>query len=692
MPTTLKLAPADDTLGPEAGPTSGPVPQDGEVTSELPKPESQQPGNLPDSSPEAITEETGNTGAGEGEGSNKNGNAGESTGSDSISPQETQVASTDIANEGGKPEDQVAASDEEAVNVAEKETSLDIPQLKEETSQIQLETPLPEENNVKPAAKASGESKEKSENETIQKEVEITQTEVETIQPNVDTTKASVETEPPKDEATQQEIEMKQPEGGATQQELEMKQPEVEITKAEINQPEIETKQPELETKQPELETEQPEVETKLPEVEANQPEVETKQSEVETKQPEVESKQPEVETIKPENVTMETNVETSQPDLETALLPVETKQPEVENTEQEIETKQPEVENAEHLVETTQPELETLQHEVETKQPEVENTLPVTETQPASETKHMEESIQQTDIETPQEEAKSSTVGETTQAKVEIPEIRENALEPEEAPVNSDNTKVSDQNKDDEQVKDLNSKSDGVSKVKVEPRLEPAEEGLKSPAIVAIATAELSAAKDQNAEPTVGKQVDQPESCDAKNEGPVTVPRRSKNVSESKTDKQRDSYAATKEEIEESLNFIKSKMSSTPPVPPSKAKRQSVLDQAEPKMEKTADPALTAEIDEIPGYEPVGTNAEPLYELIGEKEKSAETDEQLPTKVEIIRTSEEVSKQEFSKECIPPVRPTRSKKKENLEVPAWSPPKQNIFSYLFSCFKSKSE
>ena len=265
-----------------------------------------------------------------------------------------------------------------------------------------------------------------------------------------------------------------------------------------------------------------------------------------------------------------------------------------------------------------------------------------------------------------------------------------------EQVPINSNNTKVSDisndQNKDEEQVKDLNNKSDGLSNTNAQPLMEQAEKELKSPAIVAIATAELTASKDQTSEPTVDKQVDKPEGCHAKNEGPVTVPRRSKNVSESKTDKQRDSYAATKEEIEESLNFIKSKMSSTPPVPPSKAKRQSVLDQAEPKVEKTADPAVPAEIDEIPGYEPVGTNTEPLYELIGEKEKSSETDQQLPKQVEIIRTSEEVSKQEFSKECIPPVRPTRSKKKENLEVPAWSPPKQNIFSYLFSCFKSKSE
>jgi len=734
MPTTLKLAPTDDTLGSEAGPTSDPVPQGGEDTSELSRPESQQPGNLPDSSPIiAINKKIGNTGAGEREESNKNGNAGESTGPDAVPPHEIQVASTDIENEGGKPEVQVTISGEEAVNVAEKEQAVEISQLKEETPQAQLETPLSEENNAEPAANAPQPKVEnKSEKEPTHAEVEITKT-VETTQPKKETaTTSEVETKQPEVEATKQEIETKQSESGATQQELKIKQQsegetrqpevevanpeveianpeveiahsEVEITKLEVNQSEKEIKQPEEETKQTEVETKQPyvgttkpevismqtEVETSQPEVETSQPEVETSQPEVETSQPEVESAQPDVETTQLPVATEQSEKETKQPEVETKQPNVETTQQEIETTQNKEETEQPEVETAEPPVETTQPEEETIQSEVKNTLAATETIQSKVDTQPEAETKHIEENIQPIDFETPKEEGESSSVEETTQANVEIPEVKENAVKPgevkegtEQVPVNLNNTKVSDisndQNKDEEQVKDLNSKSD--------------EKELKSPAIVAIATAELTASKDQTSEPTVDKQVDKPEGCHAKNEGPVTVPRRSKNVSESKTDKQRDSYAATKEEIEESLNFIKSKMSSTPPVPPSKAKRQSVLDQAEPKVEKTADPAVPAEIDEIPGYEPVGTNTEPLYELIGEKEKSSETDQQLPKQVEIIRTSEEVSKQEFSKECIPPVRPTRSKKKENLDVPAWSPPKQNIFSYLFSCFKSKSE
>ena len=40
--------------------------------------------------------------------------------------------------------------------------------------------------------------------------------------------------------------------------------------------------------------------------------------------------------------------------------------------------------------------------------------------------------------------------------------------------------------------------------------------------------------------------------------------------------------------------------------------------------------------------------------------------------------------------ECIPPVRPERTKRSSRIQVPEWTPPKNDLFSYLFSCVKPR--
>ena len=40
--------------------------------------------------------------------------------------------------------------------------------------------------------------------------------------------------------------------------------------------------------------------------------------------------------------------------------------------------------------------------------------------------------------------------------------------------------------------------------------------------------------------------------------------------------------------------------------------------------------------------------------------------------------------------ECIPPVRPQRTKRSSRIQVPEWTPPKNDLFSYLFGCVKPR--
>merc|ERR1719352_227162 len=140
--------------------------------------------------------------------------------------------------------------------------------------------------------------------------------------------------------------------------------------------------------------------------------------------------------------------------------------------------------------------------------------------------------------------------------------------------------------------------------------------------------------------------------------EAPVVSPRHKRN---------RDSFVETKEEIVDDLEFIKAKLA-TPPTAPAKGKRTS---------KEAADiPEATKEMEE----------PERTKEVVGnvEKEKANET----------VQEEKAESKPEFARECIPPVRPQRSRTRPGarLSVPDWQPPKQTIFEYLISCFKPQPQ
>ena len=123
-----------------------------------------------------------------------------------------------------------------------------------------------------------------------------------------------------------------------------------------------------------------------------------------------------------------------------------------------------------------------------------------------------------------------------------------------------------------------------------------------------------------------------------------------------------------TKEEIVDDLEFIKAKLA-TPPTAPAKGKR------ASKEVAESPEPAKASEEVEKP---------KEVVENVVEKEKVNESAEE--EKAE--------AKQEFARECIPPVRPQRSRTRPGarLSVPDWQPPKQTIFDYLLSCFKPQAQ
>merc|ERR1712038_1299321 len=139
----------------------------------------------------------------------------------------------------------------------------------------------------------------------------------------------------------------------------------------------------------------------------------------------------------------------------------------------------------------------------------------------------------------------------------------------------------------------------------------------------------------------------------------PVVSPRHKRN---------RDSFVETKEEIVDDLEFIKAKLA-TPPTAPAKGKR------ASKEVAENPEPVKASEEVEKP---------KEVVENVVEKEKVNESAEE--EKAE--------AKQEFARECIPPVRPQRSRTRPGarLSVPDWQPPKQTIFDYLLSCFKPQAQ
>merc|ERR1711892_429577 len=147
-----------------------------------------------------------------------------------------------------------------------------------------------------------------------------------------------------------------------------------------------------------------------------------------------------------------------------------------------------------------------------------------------------------------------------------------------------------------------------------------------------------------------------------------------------------RDSYQATKEEIEDSLEFIKAKLNQ-PEVPESPEATRSPAVPAKAKRVSTEIKHLGE--DEIPSPPPSHVVI-PLPVVVPSK-----TSNVLETKKESFAVAPAADKEsepiveKFARECIPPVRPERLKRNSaKINVPDWQPPKQNILTYIFGCFK----
>ena len=234
----------------------------------------------------------------------------------------------------------------------------------------------------------------------------------------------------------------------------------------------------------------------------------------------------------------------------------------------------------------------------------------------------------------------------------------------------------------------------------------------------------------------------------------PVATKRKSKLTKQnSETDKtKRDSYQETKQEIKESLSFIKSKL--IEPIAPiistveqsivtvidegktekqvettkeecqtekpvenvkeknnpekpletvkveSKPEKPVDLVKAKTKTDKVESKAEASKQDSpksssTPDYEPISVNdPDPVYESVQEStpspqeiaKSSGKSGTKQSDKVEIIEKTD-LSTRQFGVECIPPLRPVRTKKSEKMEVPSWKPPEQNIMTYLCGCF-----
>jgi hypothetical protein len=197
----------------------------------------------------------------------------------------------------------------------------------------------------------------------------------------------------------------------------------------------------------------------------------------------------------------------------------------------------------------------------------------------------------------------------------------------------------------------------------------------------------------------------------------PVAVPRRTKTPSGSSGQEgegsraNRDSYQLTKEEIEESLSFIKAKLNSTP-LPPPKSKRSSGGGVAAASGSEDGRKSAEEPANSVHDYEPVQPlppreTVAPAAQTVAPAVPLPETPPVVPVPLPVLVTEkgreqhngrgpgakgEPVQQNQFALECIPPVRPTRMKKGGTLEVPEWRPPKENVFAYFFGCFGVKNK
>ena len=453
-------------------------------------------------------------------------------------------------------------------------------------------------------------------------------------------------------------------------------------TKPDADVVDTEPSKPDVEPSELNAESTKPEAKIPILDADAESPKMEPEPAKVD------------VDSTKPDTKTSIVDAEPSQSGTEPSKVDAESPKPDAESPKLEAE---PTKVDADAIKSDAKPSIEDLEPskvDAESTKPDAET--PILDAEPS---KSEVESSKAT-AETPILDAEPPKVDEEcTKVAEEIPGNINCTVDPETTELGEDIPKADGETSQvhTETMKaDLDSTKDCAGVAEEDAKSLNVKE-LESPGLIASIIPKIGNIETEKLESEIDTSKSEKIGVHDKLDAPVTVPRRSKNVSESKEveTRNRDSYTATKEEIEESLNFIKSKISSTPPIPPSKAKRHSMLPKTEPKADSDIRPTFKADDDEIPGYEPIGQTIEPVYESIALESKENDdgrANTKIPKKVEIIRTSEDVSGKEFSKECIPPVRPTRSKKKENLVVPVWSPPKQNILSYLFSCFKAKSD
>ena len=172
----------------------------------------------------------------------------------------------------------------------------------------------------------------------------------------------------------------------------------------------------------------------------------------------------------------------------------------------------------------------------------------------------------------------------------------------------------------------------------------------------------------------------------------PIAAKRRSKpsrKDSESESSK-RDSYQETKQEIQDSLSFIKAKISEPLKSDNPPKEEFSVVEMKEVSLRDSG----------TPDYEPITVDdPDPVYESVQEDSPSPQENgksikkiaPKKPDNVEIIEKTD-LSKRQFAAECIPPLRPARSKRQEKMEVPTWKPPEENILTYLCGCFTKRNK
>lgn len=140
--------------------------------------------------------------------------------------------------------------------------------------------------------------------------------------------------------------------------------------------------------------------------------------------------------------------------------------------------------------------------------------------------------------------------------------------------------------------------------------------------------------------------------------------------------------YEATKEEVEQSIDFIKAKLKTpSPPIAPPKSHRSAKVAKEAPK--EVIKQQITTECPEVKEVtEDKNVSAEVVKEVPKTSNKAA-----TPTTKDVHAATETPNaevKQPVT-DTIPPVPPMR--KRKQLQVNDWRPPRQSLIEYIFGCF-----